>query len=227
MSVLGQQRRDESNDPLPPHNRYPAMNSTVRFCARLLPTLLLAGSLTVVSSPSYAAPPAGDEISVARVDPGIIDHLRNEIRDRDPDRQENALVDVIALAACQGSCDVQLQSRPGESARIDGASMDLDRLGPALLHAYRYGATDQHRLLAIAALINVGNEKSIDALIETPTPVSEKVARTTQRHITSFYLDRYPELRRRVQRTGTVSLDDVAWARARHERALRKQAQKG
>jgi hypothetical protein len=155
----------------------------------------------------------------------LLEHLRTEIRDRDPDRRERALVDVVALAACQSACTVRLRSLSGEAVRIgDG---DLIGLGPALLRVYRAGPTDEHRLLALSALMNVGDEASIDALIDKPVPVSFELARTTQRHITAFYLDRYPELQNRARRTGTFSLDDVKIARARHERALRDQARRG
>jgi hypothetical protein len=147
------------------------------------------------------------------------------MRDRDPDRREKALVDIVALAACQSACTVQLQSRPGETVRLrDG---DLTGLGPALLRVYRAGPTDAHRLLALSALMNVGDEASIDVLVDKPAPVSYKLARTTQRHLSAFYLDRYPELRRQVRRTGTFSLDDVKIARDRHERILRREARRG
>jgi len=201
------------------------MTFTARFWTRLLPALLLAGSLTITGNLAHAAPPTEDEALRARVDPVLLEHLRTEIRDRDPDRREKALVDVVALAACQSACTVQLKSLSGETARVhDG---DLTGLGPALLRIYRAGPTDEHRLLALSALMNVGDEASIDALIGKPVPVSFELARTTQRYISAFYLDRYPELQNRARRTGTFSLDDVKIARARHERALRDQAQRG
>ena len=201
------------------------MNFTPRFWTRLLPALLLTGSLTLAGSPAPAAPPTQDQASFVRVDPVLLEHLQTEIRDRDPDRRERALVDVVALAACQSACTVQMKSLSGETVRIgDG---DLTGLGPALLRVYRAGPTDEHRLLALSALMNVGDEASIDALIGKPVPVSFELARTTQRYITAFYLDRYPELQNRARRTGTFSLDDVKIARARHERALRDQARRG
>lgn len=211
----------------PPQNWYTDMNPTTRFWTRLLPTLVLAGSLSVMGSLSHAALLPKDEAPLVRIDPEILEHLRTEIRDRNPDRRENALVDVIAIATCQSPCTVQLRSLPGESVRFNDAENALAGLGPVLLRAYRSGPTDQHRLLALSALMNVGDEEVIDRLIEKPVPVSFELDRKTQQHIAAFYLDRYPELQRRAERTGTISIDDVKVARARHERVLRKQARRG
>ena len=210
-----------------PHNWYTDMNPTTRFWTRLLPTLVLAGSLSVMGSLSHAALLPKDEAPLVQTDPTIIDHLRTEIRDRDPARRENALVDVIAMATCQAPCTVQLTSLPGESVRINDTENALVGLGPDLFQVYRSGPTDQHRLLALSALMSVGDEGRINRLIEKPVPVSFELERKTQRHIAAFYLDRYPELQRRAERTGTISIDDVKGARARHERALRKQARRG
>jgi len=203
------------------------MNPTTRFWTRLVPALVLAGSLSVAGSLSHAALFPTDEAPLVRIDPDLIAHLRTEIRDRNPDRRENALVDVIAMAACQASCTVQLRSLPGKSIRVNDTENTLARLGPDLLRAYRSGPTDQHRLLALSALMSVGDEGRINRLIEKPVPVSFELERKTQRHIAAFYLNRYPELQRRVGRTGTFSINDVRVARARHERVLRKEARRG
>ena len=198
------------------------MNPTTRFWTRLVPALVLAGSLSVAGSLSHAALFPTDEAPLVRIDPDLIAHLRTEIRDRNPDRRENALVDVIAMAACQASCTVQLRSLPGNGIRVNDTENTLARLGPDLLRAYRSGPTDQHRLLALSALMNVGDEARLDALVDTPVPVSYELVRTTQRHISAFYLDRYPELRHRVRRTGTFSLDDVQRVRITRARAAKK-----
>jgi hypothetical protein len=204
------------------------MNVTARFWTRLLPALLLAGSLTIIGSVTYASPPTEDEASFTRVDPALTEHLRTEVRARDWDRQEKALVDIVALASCQAACSVQLQSMPGKTVRGSGdMSADLLGLGPDLLQAYRTSPSDEHRLLVLSALMNVGDEASLDALIENPGLVSNKQARTTRRHVTSFYLERYPELRYQVRRTGILSLDNVKIARDRHERIQRREARRG
>ena len=194
--------------------------------------LLLGGSLLVTvlvtGSPAYAASSSGKEAPLVQTTPPLIEHLRTELRARDWDRQERALVDVVALATCQASCSVQLQSMPGKTVRGSAdLSADLLGLGPDLLRAYRTSPSDGHRLLVLSALMNVSDEASLDALIENPGPVSNKQARTTQRHVRSFYLERYPELRYQARRTGILSLDDVKIARDRHERIQRREARKG
>jgi hypothetical protein len=202
------------------------MSPSTRFWSRLLPGLLLAGSLTIAGSTAPAAP--ADAAPLVRVDPIVVEHLRAELRARDWDRQETALIDIAALAACQTGCSVQLRSMPGHTLRGSAdLSTALLRLGPDLLRAYRTSPSDGHRLLALSALLNVGDEARIDALIEKPGPVSDKLARATQRHVTSFYLERYPELQYQARRTGVLSLDDVKMARDQYERDQRRAARRG
>lgn len=198
------------------------------FWNRLVMALLLAGSLILIGSPAYATHPSEDEAVLVRTDPAVIKHLRAELRARDWDRQESALVDIVALATCQTGCSVQLRSMPGKTVRGSAdVSADLLGLGPDLLQTYRTSPNDGHRLLALSALINVRDEESIDVLIENPGPVSSELARKTRMQVTSFYLERYPELRHQVERTGVLSLNDVRIARDRQERIERRKARRG
>jgi hypothetical protein len=160
--------------------------------------------------------------------PSLLKHLRGEIESRHPDRQAGALVDVIALANCPATCVVSLKSLSGKSVRIEnetgvGRLVDLDALVPALVTAYRTGGSDGHRLLALSALLHVGNETGIERLVAEKEGQNERVRKMTDRQLTSFYLAKYPELRERTLRMKGFSLDDVY----RAERLRAKQAKKG
>ena len=200
------------------------MNICPWYWNRLITALLLAGSLTFTGSLAYAAPSSENDTPLVQTNPTLIEHLRTEIRDRDPDRRESALVDVIALAACQTPCTVQMRSFPGESIRIADAANTLAGLGPDLFRAYRSGPTDQHRLLALSALINIGNAKALEQLIDEGARQSEGVNRTTQRSLAAFYLQKYPELRNRTLRSGQISLYDVRRAEALRVKRAKKAA---
>jgi hypothetical protein len=151
--------------------------------------------------------------------PTLIKHLRKELKSKDAMRRQMALLDINTLAYCRVSCTVNLQSIQGRQLRIEnetgaGAVVDLDALIPDLMTSYRQGPADGHRLLALSALLNIGNEKALERLIEEEAPQSEGVQRATQRGLASFYLEKYPELTERAFRTRRLTLDQVARAKA-------------
>jgi len=74
--------------------------------------------------------------------------------------------------------------------------MDLEALVPDLMKAYRSGSADGHRLMALSALINIGNAKALEQLAaESSDRSSEqprRVNKTTQRSLAAFYLEKEP-----------------------------------
>jgi hypothetical protein len=196
--------------------------------------MLFAGSVSVTSLSAGPVPLAWTP-PLDTSPTTLIDHLRTELRANDVLRQQNALVDVIALANCQAACNVNLRSASDKGVRIENETgvpsvLDLTALVPDLMHNYRSSPEDGTKLLALSALINVGDERSIEALVGTRTKKSDRVERTTQRSLTAFFLTRYPELKDRAVRSGSFSLADVVrlrQQRARDARKLAKQARRG
>ena len=200
------------------------MNLPRLFSPRTALLLALAGSLLGVPL-GTAAPLRGP----AQNPPTLIKHLRTEMGSKDALRQGNALMDVISLANCTSICIVPLQSKQNKHLRIEndsdsGSIVDLQALTPDLLKLYRRGPTDVLRLMALSALINVGNEKAIDTVVADASSTrygqSRRVNDSTQRSLVGFYLAQYPELR---DLPGpTFSLDDVRQVKATRARAAKK-----
>ena len=193
------------------------MTRFTRLCVRAGLVLSLAGLLT--AGPLFAQSTA--------TPPTLIKHLRTELNAKDGDRQERALVDVIALANCPASCVVALQSRTDQTLRIEnetgaGSVVDLDGLVPDLLRAYRQGPADSHRLLALTALINVGNDAGLERLIGEKDAQNAKVQHTTNKRLAAFYFAKYPEIRETTMRRRALSLDDVHRAESRRLRAAKR-----
>jgi len=201
------------------------MNPIRLFRPQAALLLVLAGSLLGV--PLAAASILG---GAAQDPPTLIKHLRTEMSSKDAMRQESALMDVISLAKCTSACIVDLHSIQNKQIRIEndtdaGSIVNLEALAPDLLELYRRGLTDGHRLLALSALINVGNEMAIETLVQESSTMdrqSQRVKGLTQRSLVAFYLQRYPELTERAQRTNTFSLDDVQRVRITRARAAKK-----
>ena len=173
--------------------------------------LLLGASLFWLPSQSAAQDDDGP--------PTLVKHLRNELKAKDATRREMALLDIATLAHCRDSCTVHLESVQGKQIRIEnqtgtGSVVDLDALIPDLLENYRQGPADGHRLLALSALLQIGNEKALERLVEEESRQSDQVKRRTQQGLATFYLTKYPELSERAMRTRRLSLDDVARAKA-------------
>jgi hypothetical protein len=80
---------------------------------------------------------------------------------------------------------------------------------------------DGHRLLALSALVNIGNERALEQLIDEGARQSKKTNRATQRSLAAFYLTKYPELMKRTMKTNRLSMDDVHRAKALRVRQMK------
>jgi hypothetical protein len=138
-----------------------------------------------------------------------------------------ALVDVIALANCESSCVLKLRSIQKRNLRVDsetemGAGGNVRDLAPDVRRLYRLEPIEARKLLALSALIHIGEEQALESLIEMPADrISMRVQQQTNRSIATFFLERYPELRHRAERTGHLSLVEVRRARAAHLKRAR------
>lgn len=181
---------------------------------------LLGGGILLFATPS-SAPVADDP-------PTLIKHLRTELKSKDALRRDHALVDIVALGRCSASCSVPLASVQGKTISIQnqtelGTVIDLDALVPDLITVYRSGPADGHRLLALSALINIGNQKALETLADEAPSQSQDVRRATNRTLASFYLEKYPELMKRAERTKTLTIQDVQRAERIRLRVARRQ----
>jgi len=161
--------------------------------------------------------------------PTLIKHLRNELQQEDPKRQEAALMDVIALANCTESCTVNLHSIQDKPLNIEGetgkgAVVDLTALRSDLLNTYRKSPTESHRLMALSALIRVGDDKTLEKLLRKRPFQSDKVRRATEMGLAQFYLEKYPELMEEARHTGQLTIRDVRRAKALRVKAEKKVA---
>lgn len=187
-------------------------------CLLAVALLLGTGFLT----PSQAVAQSSDDGP-----PTLVKHLRSGLQSGDDVEQQAALLDIVALANCPASCTIPLQSIQGKEIRIGneaeaGSVMDLDALVPDLIKTYWRGPTDGHRLLALSALLYIGNERAFEQLIENGEEQSPAMEKTMHRQLASFYLENYPELTDRTVRTRQLSLDDVARAKALRVKKMKK-----
>lgn len=197
------------------------MTTTRLYAPLFIVGVLLSTSLFLL--PGGAAAQMSTDSS-----PTLVEHLRSELTSKDQGRHERALLDVIALANCPATCTLSLHSIQNQTLRIEnetgrGAVVDLNTLVPDLLASYRRGPADGHRLLALSALLNIGNEKALEQLLEQGGSQSAHVETTTHRSLVTFYLEKYPELRDRVARKRELSLQDVRRAKAVRVRMAKKQ----
>lgn len=194
------------------------MNTFFSVASRTLVVLLLGAGLLAIPGPTATA---------QDTPPSLIQHLRNNLRSDDAVQRESALVDIIALASCANSCTVAFRSIDEKKLTIanetgTGHVVELNALVPDLLEAYRSGPADGHRLLALSALINIGNEKALERLIDEGARQSKETNRATQRSLAAFYLAKYPELLERTMKTNRLSMDDVYRAQALRVRQMNK-----
>ena len=194
------------------------MNAFLSSVSRLLTVLILAAGLV-------AAP--GQTATAQDAPPSLIQHLRSNLQSNNATERENALVDVIALASCSDVCTVNFRSIEEKKLTISdetgtGGVVELNALVPDLLAAYRSGPADGHRLLALSALINIGNETALERLIEEGAFQSKQTNRATQKSLAAFYLEKYPELAERTMKTKRLSMDDVRRAKALRVRQMKK-----
>lgn len=174
----------------------------------------LAGLLLVgLPEASAAASPGPD------APPSLTDHLREELRSRDAERMDQALTDIVALAGCADTCVVALQSDGDNTIRIENESgvghpIDLASLTPDVLSVYRNGPTAGHRLLALSALLKIGDEQALERVVELKDDQSGRVEAASNRLLAAHYLDRYPELSDPTFRAKRLSIEDVRRAQA-------------
>jgi hypothetical protein len=194
------------------------MNFFLSSASRVLTMLLLGAGLLAMSGPKATA---------QDTPPSLIQHLRSDLQSNDPMQRESALVDIIALASCTSSCTVNFRSINEKKLTIanetgTGHVVELNALVPDLLEAYRSGPADGHRLLALSALVNIGNEKALERLIDEGARQSKAMNKATHRSLAAFYLEKYPELIERTMKTHRLSVDDVHRAKALRVRQMKK-----
>lgn len=190
---------------------------------RFVTGLLLIGGMMALPSYGTVVSSLGD------TPPTLLQHIRNELNSEDAERLSNALVDVITLAYCEGTCDVNLQSVQNQKIRIEnetgvGSVVDLTGLAPAVLEVYRTGPSDELRIMAVTALMKIGDENTIDSLVEMGPATSSRVNRVAQMSLATFYMAVYPELAARSIQTKRLSLDDVNHARTIRVKQAKKEA---
>jgi hypothetical protein len=161
--------------------------------------------------------------------PTLLKHLRNELQQEDLMRREAALMDIIALANCEESCTVSLHSIQDKPLNIEGetgkgAVVDLTALRSDLLNTYRKSPADAHRLMALSALLRIGDDKTLEKLLQKRPFQSDKVRRVTEMGLAQFYLEKYPELMEQATHTGQLSIRDVKRAKALRVKAEKKVA---
>lgn len=194
------------------------MTSFLSSVFRTLTILLLGIGLLVIPAQTTRAQDA--PLS-------LIQNLRNDLRSSDAAQRENALVDVIGLATCGDTCILKFRSIDEKKLTIanetgTGHVVELSALIPDLLKAYNDGPDDGHRLLALSALINIGDETALHQLIEDGARQSEAMNRATQRSLAAFYLEKYPELVEQTMKTKRLSMDDVQRAKSVRVRQMKK-----
>lgn len=156
------------------------------------------------------------------VPPSLTDHLRDELRSEDPERQNQALADIVALAGCEDTCVVALQSDGDNTIRIENESdvghpIDLASLTPDVLSVYRDGPTPGHQLLALSALLKIGDEQALERVVDLKDEQPGRVEAATNRSLAAYYLNRYPELSEPTFRAEQLSIEDVRRAQATRE----------
>jgi hypothetical protein len=174
-----------------------------------LAALLLVGlpEASAVAGPGPDAPPS------------LTDHLREELRSQEPERLNRALTDIVALAGCEDACVVALQSDHENTIRIENESdvghpIDLASLTPDVLSVYRDGPTPGHQLLALSALLQIGDEQALERVVDLKDEQPGRVEAATNRSLAAYYLDRYPELSTPTFRAKQLSIEEVRRAQA-------------
>ena len=121
-----------------------------------------------------------------------------------------------------GEFGVALQSDGNNTIRIEtestvGRPIELASLTPDVLSVYRHGPTPGHRLLALSALLNIGDEQALERVVDLKDDQPTRVETPTNRTLAAYYLNRYPELSEPTFRTGRLSIEDVRRAQAAQE----------
>jgi hypothetical protein len=194
------------------------MNFFLSSASRILTIFLLGAGLLVLPSQTAAAQDA----------PSLLQNLRNDLQSNDPVQREHALMDVISLATCGDACTIIFRSIDEKKLTIanetgTGHVVELNALIPDLIDVYRSGPADGHRLIALSALLNIGNEAALERLIDEGARQSKETNRMTQRSLAAFYLEKYPELLDQTMKTKRLSMDDVHRAKALRVRQMKNQ----
>jgi len=194
------------------------MNFFLSSASRILTILLLGPGLLVIQ---------GQTTTAQDTPPSLVQHLRNDLHSNDAVQREDALIDVIALASCSEKCTISFRSIDEKKLTIanetgTGHVVELNALVPDLLEAYRSGPADGHRLLALSALVNIGNETVLEQLIDEGARQSKEMNQATQKSLAAFYLTKYPELVNRTMKTKRLSLDDIRRAKSVRVRQMKK-----
>jgi predicted component of type VI protein secretion system len=77
-------------------------------------------------------------------------------------------------------------------------------------------------LLALSALINIGDPASLERVVSEGARQSEVVQRATNRSLVAFYLDQYPELAERAHSRKEITLQAVRQAESVRMRGIEK-----
>ena len=182
------------------------MNTLFSLTSRLLTVLFVGASVVAVSAPTATAQ-MSEESPIT-----LTQHFKTELQSNSASRRLLALIDVVGLANCPNSCDMTLSSARNQEFKTT-RRMDLSALTPELLDSYRRGPEDGQRLLALSALIGIGDEDALSTLVEEGSRQSNNVNRETQRSLAAFYLEKYPELANKAKWNGEISLVDVERAK--------------
>ena len=154
-------------------------------------------------------------------------HLRNELQSDQSWRQQAALQDIVLIAhQCAGPCSVRLKSRDGASLRVEHdlglqSVLDLSTLAPDVLDVYRSSTDEAIQVMSLSAILRIGHEPTIEALVAIAGDQSSKIERMTHRGVWSYFTEKYPEIQKNSPRP-LLTLDEVARARAERERDLRR-----
>ncbi len=162
--------------------------------------------------PPAAFVPTGAYGQDAPQTPTLTEHLQTELRSKAAMRRHLALLDVAGLAHCLNDCQLTLNTMQNQPLHTT-ERLDLTSLTPELLAAYRRGPEDGQRLLALWALIGIGDEEALATLVDEGARQSTDVNRVTQRGLAAFYLEKYPELANKAKWTGEISLADIERAK--------------
>lgn len=154
-------------------------------------------------------------------------HLRNELQSDRPSRQQAALQDIVLIAhQCANPCAVRLNSRDGAFLRVEHdlglqSILDFSTLAPDVLDVYRSSADEGIQVMSLSAILRIGHEPTIEALVASVDDQSPKIKRMTHRSVWSYFTEKYPEIHGDSPRR-LLTLDEVARARAERKRDLRR-----
>ena len=176
----------------------------------------------------------------AQPTPTLTEELETALQSRSWLQRYLALLDVSSIANCPGECTFALytfedreftflrDTEMGTGTDMStGEVVDLAALSPELVSNYRLGPDDRSRMLALSALLGIGDETGLNVLLEDAPSQSETVNRTTQKSITAFYLDRYPELARTARMNGgEIAFRDIDRAKKMRDKQAVKAQQK-